>query len=288
MISKTLKFIICLSVVALAQQGVCYNYSHSLNQEGIILEIAQPKCFGEEGKIRVQNANNIGVLCYSFDGQHFYTYQEELLLGAGLYQFTVQEDLETNHFNFSIMPDEEISFDFINIEQANCAGRGGRIQAAVTGSGTAQLPNTGSGTILFNSTAFGSEIDITVDAGSYTITAFLNDNVQVDTTVFVTQETCEVYVPNVIYPESNQVRNQQFILGFPPDTNPIIQTYSIYDRWGSLVYNRSNVEGNQFTEWWDGTCNGDPCLKGVYAYKVVVSFDSGDVVERAGSISLLF
>ena len=251
------------------------------------LTVTNPRCLGDNGSVSLDFENNKGKLYYSIDEENFTAYRDELKLPAGDYYLSVMQNLVVSQFEFSIMPDEEISFDFINIEPANCNGQGGRIQAALTGSGTMQMPTTGSGTIIFNSRNFGPEIDVEVDAGRYTLTAFLTEDIQMDTSIFVTQETCDVYIPNAFNPESNEGLNKRFIPGFPTDTNPIVQTYTIYDRWGSLIYKRSNFEANQFTEWWDGTCiGGERCERGVYVYKITVAFETGDPIDRTGSITL--
>jgi hypothetical protein len=275
-----------MSIFLWSLEASGHSYGLASYKTGVRLEITNPKCVGEEGRIRLIGEDNTKDIHYSFSGEIFYPYQAALNLEVGVYQLLVKQEKAIRYFNFSIMPDEEISFEFINIEPANCIGQGGRIQAAITGSGTAQQANTGSGTILFNSRSFGREIDVEVDAGRYTLTAFLTEDIRVDTTFFVTQETCEVYVPNAFNPRSTEGLNKRFVLGFSTETNPIINTYTIYDRWGSLVYERNNIEANQFTEWWDGSCFGEPCDPGIYVYKINVSFETGDSVDRIGTLTL--
>lgn len=250
------------------------------------IDILKPQCFGEKGSITVGHYADEKIM-YSFDNHSFKPYSQAIEIETGFYQLILQTDSDFDIIDVSIQPQEEISFTTFEIFPANCAGQNGKIVASITGSGTASFPNTGSGTILFNSTSFGQNIDIEVDAGSYSLTAFLNEGTRIDTTINVPSLNCRVYFPNAIYPNSNEGLNKRFIPGFETGTIPLIRSYMIFDRWGSLIYKRENIDSLQFDEWWDGTCFGEPCSPGVYSYRVQIDYESGKSIEETGTITLL-
>jgi len=246
-----------------------------------------PKQYGGFGKFIINKKSTSSIFEYSLDNSEFIGLPDTLILKSGYHQLLLKHNNDIDYMEINVFPNEEINFDLIDIIPANCNGKNGRIIASVTGSGTASFPNTGIGTILLDSTNVGQQIDLELDAGEYTLTAFLNENIQRDTSIFIPITNCEVYFPNSFYPNSTEGLNKRFIVGFEPDSNPIIKSYLIYDRWGSLIYQRENFDSFQFNEWWDGTCFGDPCESGVYVYKVTIEFPNDKTNEETGTILLM-
>jgi gliding motility-associated-like protein len=93
----------------------------------------------------------------------------------------------------------------------------------------------------------------------------------------------EIYVPNAFSPNGDGI-NDIFQIIFPNSTfNLQPSTLSIFDRWGGMVYESSEIENG-----WDGKKNGNPCPGGVYVYKIVFSVDGvqGNQ-ERVGTVALV-
>ena len=67
----------------------------------------------------------------------------------------------------------------------------------------------------------------------------------------------------------------------------LIQQLQIFDRWGHLVFDKSNFQPNVLNEGWDGTENGKQLPIGVYPYQAKVLFLDGEVITYQGSILLL-
>ena len=247
--------------------------------------LTMPNCHGEMGSINLKNSDDLVIPSYSFDNHNFKAFDHNIDIEIGDHQLFVVLDGNLDIFDLSIRPNEDISFDYINISPANCQGKNGRLSVAITGSGTSMSgPFTGSGTIIFNTASFGTSMDIAVDAGSYTLSAVLNETVRIDTTIIVPKDNCNVYIPNAIHRFSSSGPNKRFILFFQEGINPLILEYHIYDRWGNLVYTKLNFETKQFTDWWDGSCNGEPCASDVYSYIVRIDFGDGQIEERLGTV----
>lgn len=94
----------------------------------------------------------------------------------------------------------------------------------------------------------------------------------------------EIYWPGAFSPNGDGINDLWLPVALSPQAQ--LLEAGIYDRWGNLVYSRSNTPLNDATAW-DGTMNGDPCQNGVYVYHCRIQIEPGKVVERAGEILLV-
>ena len=60
--------------------------------------------------------------------------------------------------------------------------------------------------------------------------------------------------------------------------------FSIFNRWGELVFKTESLEGME--KCWDGQFKGKDAITGVYAYKLYVMLNNGDVIEKSGNVTL--
>ncbi len=81
----------------------------------------------------------------------------------------------------------------------------------------------------------------------------------------MTESNCQFYVPNVIS-RSNQSPNNQ--VSISSNCNYEINSASIYDRWGNVVYQSSNLFN------WDGRSENKSVVTGVYVYIIQVNFEN--------------
>jgi gliding motility-associated-like protein len=95
-----------------------------------------------------------------------------------------------------------------------------------------------------------------------------------------------IYFPNVINPNST-FGNDRF---YPQTIAGTIEVreLQIFDRWGSMIYFRSNVLINQHADGWDGTLNGQLMPIGTYIYMAEVVYGDGSSDTIVGDISLLY
>ena len=265
-----------------------YRASAFLSIDDIIVN--NPECCGDPGSIEVMASGGDGLITYSVDNGAFNDRAVIENIPVGSHTLLIMDALGcVIQGEFEIRPGEQImmeplTFDFVNITPADCFGDNGRIQAAITGSGTQA---TGSGSIFFNNAAFGTVIDIEVDVGLYTLSATDGGSTRIDSLLTVESEGCDIYIPNVISNNSVQGNNNRFIIFAEEGLNPTILTYQIFDRWGNKMYERFNLPTTQFSEWWDGTCNGSPCEQDVYSYFVEIDLGRGNIEERAGTVLYL-
>ncbi|MBK9270274.1 MAG: gliding motility-associated C-terminal domain-containing protein [Saprospiraceae bacterium] len=98
--------------------------------------------------------------------------------------------------------------------------------------------------------------------------------------------TPEIFVPNIFSPNDDVVNDRVWVHG--PENEVIkINQFSIFDRWGNLVFNNRNFYPNQPDQGWDGTYKGERCLPGVYVYFVKAETINGKLLSLEGDLSLI-
>jgi len=114
----------------------------------------------------------------------------------------------------------------------------------------------------------------------YKVTAYQTDSQN----IFSESNTAEVftaprlYAPNVFTVNGDNI-NEVFQLG-----GVFLDSYhiSIYNRWGELVFEGSDIHNS-----WDGTLNGKPCQADVYFYLAEGTGRSGQHISITGNVTLL-
>jgi gliding motility-associated-like protein len=92
------------------------------------------------------------------------------------------------------------------------------------------------------------------------------------------------FLPNTFSPNGDGV-NDWF---YPRGTSLYnIQSMTVFNRWGQMVFQRKDFPANAETMGWDGTFNGKPAPSDAYVYIVEVICDNAQVVILHGSVTLL-
>ena len=86
-------------------------------------------------------------------------------------------------------------------------------------------------------------------------------------------------VPNVFTP-NNDGTNDILKLYYPDLLTVDIKTFSVYNRWGQIVFESNNNAG------WDGTFKGKPAASDVYIFHIIGD-SNGAIVDKSGEITLL-
>ena len=95
----------------------------------------------------------------------------------------------------------------------------------------------------------------------------------------------QIYVPNVFTPDNDGL-NDWFTL-YANESIEEITTLTIYDRWGSLIFETANIEPNDDRLGWDGRFQNELLGNGVYTYHAVLVDTSGGEIQKAGTIQVL-
>jgi len=106
-----------------------------------------------------------------------------------------------------------------------------------------------------------------------------------DFVINVTELPSEIYAPNIFSPASISGNNQFTIYG---GTNAkTIESFSIFDRWGNLVFFKTNLLPSQPNEGWDGRINGVLAKQDTYLYQAIILFANGERKIMSGDVFLL-
>ncbi len=87
-----------------------------------------------------------------------------------------------------------------------------------------------------------------------------------------------IFIPNAFTPNGDGNNDVVYILG----TNIQSATFDVYDQWGELQFRSTNKSSG-----WDGTYKGRAQPAGVYVYYAEITTNSGQVIKKKGTITLL-
>jgi gliding motility-associated-like protein len=91
-----------------------------------------------------------------------------------------------------------------------------------------------------------------------------------------------LFIPNAFSPNADGL-NDGF-RAYANDVVAVVRRFSIYDRWGELVYDAQQVP---ISTSWDGTFNGRPMNTGVFVYLMEIEFVDGFRSIYSGDVNLI-
>ncbi|MBK9270438.1 MAG: gliding motility-associated C-terminal domain-containing protein [Saprospiraceae bacterium] len=102
--------------------------------------------------------------------------------------------------------------------------------------------------------------------------------------VLLIQNETGIYYPNVLIPGGI---SGGFTIYDNLHSIASIATLSIYDRWGSLVWQKHNLSPNDPTQGWDGRFKNQPVLPGVYTWHAQLALKDGGYLTVKGDLTVL-
>jgi gliding motility-associated-like protein/CSLREA domain-containing protein len=104
-------------------------------------------------------------------------------------------------------------------------------------------------------------------------------------TITVLIDVADIYLPNAFSPNGDNI-NDLFKPEFKIPENTRILIFQIFDRWGNLIYERTNgIEGETFG--WDGSVDQEKMNPGVYGYIIQFVGEDGVVKWKTGDVTLI-
>jgi gliding motility-associated-like protein len=122
------------------------------------------------------------------------------------------------------------------------------------------------------------QIQIT-DADSCVYNLVTNVVVTIDSNTFD-----QVYAPNVFSPNGDGINDKWTISSRLENT--FVQDLAIFDRWGNMVFSKSEINLNTM-DGWDGTRDGKTINPGVFVYTARLTLGDGQEVILQGDITLV-
>jgi gliding motility-associated-like protein len=103
-------------------------------------------------------------------------------------------------------------------------------------------------------------------------------------TVIVTCNNENVFIPNTFSPNNDGVNDV-----FYPRGRGLfqIQSMRIFNRWGELVFQRTNFTANDANAGWNGKYRGTAANADVYTYIIEIICDNSEVIPFKGNITLI-
>jgi gliding motility-associated-like protein len=92
------------------------------------------------------------------------------------------------------------------------------------------------------------------------------------------------FVPNSFSPNGDGVNDHFIVNGKGLNVIPSI---TIYNRWGQIVFQKSNFAPNSASSAWDGTFNGQPAPADVYVYTIQILCDNATLIPYHGNVTLI-
>ncbi|MEK7255784.1 MAG: gliding motility-associated C-terminal domain-containing protein, partial [Bacteroidota bacterium] len=119
--------------------------------------------------------------------------------------------------------------------------------------------------------------------GEYDVT--LTSWIGCDSLVHLILEKYGVYVPNAFSPNLDGI-NDVFTVFGGDDLEEIVRL-KIFDRWGGLVFDASDLKNEGSFGGWNGWRKGKPAMPGVYVYQAKIVLDDGKEREIMGEVTLM-
>jgi gliding motility-associated-like protein len=125
-----------------------------------------------------------------------------------------------------------------------------------------------------------------ISTTKYSLTA-INDGGCATTDSIRVQVICNganFFVPNSFSPNGDGVNDHFIVNGIGLNVIPSI---TIYNRWGQIVFQKSNFPPNSAAAAWDGTFNGQPAPPDVYIYTIQILCDNATLIPYHGNVTLI-
>ena len=131
--------------------------------------------------------------------------------------------------------------------------------------------------------------------GTYSVSVTDSEGCQVSNTIELgANETFDrdclsqfFYIPNAFSPNADG-NNDEFTIHFRENRlNQRIKSAMVYDRWGELMINLSNISPESSVSIWNGFYKGKKMNAGVYVWVMEVEFSNGETTSFSGDVSLI-
>ncbi len=137
----------------------------------------------------------------------------------------------------------------------------------------------------FSDSTLADQAITAVESQYYTVKITDEDGcMALDTVRIRVRKDRPVYFPNIFGPDKSYP-NDHFT-GFAGPAANQINLLRIYDRWGSLIFEKQNFPLNEPNFGWDGTYKGEK-MQGVFTWYALVGFIDGVESQYEGNITVL-
>jgi len=97
---------------------------------------------------------------------------------------------------------------------------------------------------------------------------------------------CEIYIPNIFTPNADGQNDIFTIYSCEENTDQIV-SFTIFDRWGNLIFEQNNFTINDPTVFWDGKFKNKKLNSAVFTYLVIISDFNNELTTFSGDVTLI-
>lgn len=97
-------------------------------------------------------------------------------------------------------------------------------------------------------------------------------------------QSVQMFIPNAFAPNGNVPENRKLIVRGTGIAS--IKSFRVFNRWGRIMFERSNINANDAASGWDGRVDGRMADTGVYVYTVEVVCENGTLYTYKGNVTL--
>ncbi len=101
----------------------------------------------------------------------------------------------------------------------------------------------------------------------------------------VVDNNTDLYIPNAFSPNGDQINDRLVVIG--GESIQEVSIFSIYNRWGELVFENHNFQVNDLQAGWDGSMKGEKLNPGVFVYYLKALRIDGSEVVKKGDVTLV-
>jgi gliding motility-associated-like protein len=94
----------------------------------------------------------------------------------------------------------------------------------------------------------------------------------------------QLFVPNAFSPDGDGINDKLVLQG---KGIKMIRSFRIFNRWGAVVFEKTNFLPGDAAQSWDGTVNGKPVTPDVFVYVADVICEKGLPSSFKGNITIL-
>lgn len=127
---------------------------------------------------------------------------------------------------------------------------------------------------------------VTVKDNSYYVLNIMNNYgcLTTDTVlIFVFCKSAQTFIPNAFTPDGDGLNDVLMVRG----KGIFVKTFRIFNRWGELVFEKTNFNPNDPKFGWDGKVRGVPATPDVFVYTAEVICDNSVIYTYKGNTTLL-
>jgi gliding motility-associated-like protein len=106
-----------------------------------------------------------------------------------------------------------------------------------------------------------------------------------DAVYVIVEERAKFFIPNIFSPNGDGT-NDRFGLMTHPGVERVLN-FTIFDRWGDVVYFQKDFDGSDASISWDGMAEGKEVNPGVFVYLIELKLITGRSEIFTGTLTLI-